>query len=114
METKKCFVVAIHPSLELNRVTALRSFNHTFEALNDISDLAEEMIKFFDPITARQLQGCAEAVKNKKDHFSLIKMFNFELKFVIDICKKCTNEKFLKKNLALDMLTIKEYKKKIQ
>ena len=50
-----CFVNAYHPSLKLNSVSVVRSFSHSFEELNDISYLNQEMIKFFDLITARQL-----------------------------------------------------------
>ena len=39
-------------------------------------------------------------------------MFNCELKFVIDICKKWSTEKFIRKNSALDMRSKQEYKKK--
>ena len=39
-------------------------------------------------------------------------MFNCELKFVVDICKIMVNEKFMRKNLTLDMRTKCQYKKK--
>ena len=62
------------------------------------------MITYFDPITAKQLQGCVEAVY-KKDYFSFMEMFNCKLKFAIDICKKWTSEKFFRKNYSLDMFS---------
>ena len=80
-----CFVVAFNPSLSVKRITVIRIFNHTYEQLNDISYLTDEMIRFFDPITAKQLQDCAEAVHRKKERYSLIEMFSCKLKFVIDI-----------------------------
>ena len=88
-----CFIVAFHPSLNLERITVLRSFNDSFEQLNDISYLTDEMIRYFDPITAKQLQGCANDVYGENNYFSLMKMFNCELKFVIDICRKWTAER---------------------
>ena len=107
-----CFIVAFHPLLELEKITVLRSFNDSLEQLNDISYLSEEMIRYFDPITVKQLQNCAEDVFNKKNYFSLIEMFNCELKFVIDVCKKWMDEKFMRKNAALKMHSKQKYKKK--
>ena len=54
------------------------------------------MIKYFDPITAKQLQSCAEDVLKQKNYYFLIEMFSCKLKFVIDICKKWVGEKYLK------------------
>ena len=62
-----CFLVAFHPSLHLNKITVLSSFNDSFEQLNDITYLSDEMIKHFDPITAKQLQACADYVLKKKE-----------------------------------------------
>ena len=66
-----CFVVAFQQSLGLDRITVLRSFNNSFEQLHDISYLTAEMITYFDPITAKPLQGCAEAVFKKRVIFLL-------------------------------------------
>ena len=41
-----CFIVAFHPSLELKKISVLRSFNDTFEQLNDISYLSDEIFSF--------------------------------------------------------------------
>ena len=84
-----CFLVAFHLSLDLNKITVvLRSFSDSFEQLNDISYLSDKVIRYFDPITAKQLQACADDVLKKKNYISLMEMFNFKLKFVMDICKK--------------------------
>ena len=84
-----CFLVAFLLSLDLNKITVvLRSFSDSFEQLNDISYLSDKVIRYFDPITAKQLQACADDVLKKKNYISLMEMFNFKLKFVIDICKK--------------------------
>ena len=107
-----CFIVTFHSSLDLDKITVLRSFNDSFNRLNYISYLSDEMIGYFNPITAKQLQGCAEDVLQKKNCFSLMEMFTCELKFVIDICKKWTTEKFMRKNSALEMRSKQEYKKK--
>ena len=37
------FVVAFHPSLNLDRIFVVRSFNHTFDQLNDVGYLLDEM-----------------------------------------------------------------------
>ena len=61
-----CFIVAFHPSLDLDKITVLRSFNDSFEQLNDISYLPNEMIRYFDHITVKQLQACTKDVLRKK------------------------------------------------
>ena len=47
-----CLVVAFHPVLRLDRITVLASFNHSFDQLVDISYFSDEMIRYFNPITA--------------------------------------------------------------
>ena len=64
-----CFVVAFHSALCLERITVLRSFNDLFGSLNDISYLPDKMIRYFDPITAKQLQSSAEDVLKKKNYY---------------------------------------------
>ena len=63
------FVVAFHPCLNLEKIFLVGSFNHSFEFLVDVGYLSEEMLLYFDPITARQLKDCAIAVFNKKERF---------------------------------------------
>ena len=79
------FVIALHPSLNIEKISVVRSFNHTFEQLNDVSYLKDEMLPFLDPITTRELRDCAAAVFIKKT----------KLKFVIDLLKKWLAEIFL-------------------
>ena len=79
------FVIAFHSSLNIENVSVVRSFNHTFEQLNDVSYLKDEMLPFLDPITTRELRDCAAAVFIKKT----------KLKFVIDLLKKWLAEIFL-------------------
>lgn len=56
------FVVAFHPKLDIEKIFVVRSFKHTLEQLNDVSYLADEMLPYFDPITARETKrlcfGC--------------------------------------------------------
>ena len=106
-----CFIVAFHPALHLERITILRSFNDSFARLNDISYLPDEMIRYFDRITTKQLQSFAEDVLKKKNYYSLIEMFNCKLKFVIDIGKKWVSEKYLRKHSSLEMCSKQEWKK---
>ena len=40
------FVMAFHPSLNNERIPVIRSFNHSFEQLNDVSYLKDEMLPF--------------------------------------------------------------------
>ena len=42
------------------------SFNHTFEQLNGVSNLSNELLKFFNPIAPKQLRDCAKAIFDKK------------------------------------------------
>ena len=62
------FVVAFHPELDLERIPVVRSFNQTFDSLHDVGYLYEEMLFYFNFITASQLRDCAKDVyeKNKK------------------------------------------------
>ena len=60
------FVIAFYPSLNIKKISVVRSFNHTFEQLNDVSYLKDEMLPFIDPITTRQFRACAAAVFTKK------------------------------------------------
>ena len=57
-----CFIVTFHPSLNHEKITVLRSFSDSFQMLNNISYLSDEMLRYFDPITAKQLQTSAENV----------------------------------------------------
>ena len=82
------FVVAFHLSLNIEKRPVVRSFNHTFEQLNDMSYLSDEMLPYIDPIMTRQLRDCAATVFNKKEKYLLIELFSCELKFVIDLLKK--------------------------
>ena len=75
------FVVAFHPSLNLDRLFPVRSFNDTFEQLNSISYLLDEMLPYFDPMTVWQLRDWAKAVYEKKEKFLLSEKFFCELKF---------------------------------
>ena len=47
------FVVVFHPKLNLDRICVVRRFNHTLEILNDVSHFSNEMIKHFNPVTAK-------------------------------------------------------------
>ena len=74
--------------LNLDRTFVVRSFNHTFEQLNDVSYLSDEIIPYFDPITVRQLRDSSQAVFEKREKFSISQMFYRKLKFVIDLLIK--------------------------
>ena len=105
------FVIAFHPSLNIEKISAVRSFNHTFEQLNDVSYLKDEVLPFVDPITTRQLRDCAAAVFTKKQKYYLSGMFSCEIKFVIDLLKKWLAEKFINRYKDLDMLTKQWFKR---
>ena len=92
----------------------VRSFNHTFERLNNVSYLKDEMLPFVDPITKRPSRNCAAAmlIKTKKIYiYSLSEMFSCELKFVIDLLKKWLAEKFFNSYKEIDMLTKQRLKR---
>ena len=84
------FAVAFHPSLNLDGPSVVKSFNHTFEQLNSMNNLSDEMLPYFDPITILQLRDCAQAVheKKKKKKKSISEIFSCDLKFVIDLPKE--------------------------
>ena len=105
------FVIAFHPSLNIEKILVVRSFNHTFEQLNDVSYLRDEILPFIDPITTRQLRDCAAAVFTKKQNYSLSEMFSCELKFVIDLLTKWLAEKLFRRYKELDMFTKQRFKR---
>ena len=105
------FVTSFHLSLNIEKISVVRSFNHTFEQLNDVSYLKVEILPFVDPITTRQLKDCAAAVFTKKQKYSLSKMFSCELKFVIGLLKKWLAEKFFNRYKELDMFTKQRFKR---
>ena len=47
------FVVVFHPKLNLDRICIVRRFDHTLEILNDVSHFLNEVIKHFNPVTAK-------------------------------------------------------------
>ena len=69
------FVVVFYPSLNIEKIFVVRSFNHTFEQLNDASCLKDNMLPFIDPIMTRQLRDCAAAVFTKNKNIPLVKYF---------------------------------------
>ena len=54
-------MIAFYPSLNIEKISVVRSFSHTFAQLNDVSYLKDEM-PFVDLIATRQLRDCAAAV----------------------------------------------------
>ena len=105
-----CFIMVFNPSLLLNKIVILKSFNNTEEQLAGVSYLTDEMLSYRDIITTRQLSNCVRDVFAKRNNFSQIEMFCCELKFVVYICKKWTHEKFIRKNLSLDLSSKISYK----
>ena len=63
------FVATFHPNLNIEKIFVVRIFNNTFEQLNDVGYLSNEMLPYLDPITARQLKDCALAVHAKNERF---------------------------------------------
>ena len=105
------FVIAFHPSLNIEKIFVVRRFNHTFEQLNDVSYLKDEMLPFTGPIATMQLRNCTAAVFTKKQKYSQSEMFSCELKFVIDLLKKWLAEKYFGRYKEVDMLTKQKFKK---
>ena len=46
-------IIAFHPDLNLEKIFIARSFNHSFDQLNDVGYLSNKMLHYFDPVTAR-------------------------------------------------------------
>ena len=87
------FVVAFHPNLKLEEIFVVRSFNHSFDQLNDVGYLLSET-QYFQPIITRQFRECTETVFKNKE------MFSCELKFVI-VTENSTKCSIFNFNLAL-------------
>ena len=103
--------MTFHPKLSIEKIFVVRSFNHTLEQLNDVGYLSNEMLAYFDPITARQLRDCALVVHQKNEKFSLSEMFFCELKFVIDLLKKWLGEKYFRRSKELDFFSKQKFKR---
>ena len=99
------FVAAFYSKLNLDKICVVRSFNHTLEMLSDISHFSNEMIKHFDPVTAKQIRECAENLHKMKEKYSMIEISSCEFKITLGICKKWFDEKFTRKNMELDLFT---------
>ena len=110
MKMRRCSMT-FHPSLNIEKIPVVRSFNHTFEQLNDVSYLSDEILPYFDPITTRQLRDCAAAVFTKTEKYSLIEMFSCELKFVIDLLKKWLAEKYFSRYKELDLFSKQRFER---
>ena len=54
---------------------SVRSFNHTFDQLNEVGYLSSEILHYFDPITTRQHREYSEFFVKKKKKFSLGERF---------------------------------------
>ena len=52
-------VVAFHPNLNIGKIFVVRSFNQTFKLLIDVGYLSNEILPYYDPITARKLKKMA-------------------------------------------------------
>ena len=68
--------IAFHPDLELKTIFIVRSFNHSFEQLNDVGYLSNDTLRYFDPITTRQIRDCDRVVFEKKEKYSVSEMFS--------------------------------------
>ena len=106
------FEVTFYLKISIEKIFVVRSFNHTLEHPNDIGYLSNEMLDYFDPITARQLRDCALVVHQKKDKFSLSEMFFCELKFVFDLLKNWLGEKYFRRFKELDFSSKQKFKRK--
>ena len=61
MKLRKQFPIPNYPipfnhCINPDRKFVVRTFNHTFEQLNEVSYLSNEMLEFFDPVAAKQLR----------------------------------------------------------
>ena len=101
-------VIAFHPSLNIEKILVVRSFNHIFQQLNDVSYLKDEMLPFIDRITTRQLRGCVLPCLQKTKIFPE-RSASCKLKFVINLLWLA--EKFFKRYKDLDMLTKQRFKR---
>ena len=106
-------VVAFHLSLNTDRTFVMRSFNYTLDQLNNVGYLLNEMLPYFDSVTAGQLRDCVKAVFEKKHKFSLSEMFSCELKFVTDLLKRWLADKYFRRYKELDFFPSKNLKRKV-
>lgn len=67
------FAVAFHASLNIEKLSVDRGFNHTYKQLSDVGYLFGEMLHFVDPITTKQ-GDCANKVFQKKEKYAVSEM----------------------------------------
>ena len=79
-----CEIYTIHPSLNLEKLVIVRSFQQNAEEIYHLSHFKREHNEFFDRTTFYQLKDTATAVLTHKKLTSLAKLFSLELKLAID------------------------------
>ena len=107
-----CLALYFHKSYAFNEITIVRSLNDSLEELADLSTILLDILEYRDNVTTSQLLECAKNVVSKKSYHSLAEMFCFQLKFVVDICKKFCNKKFSER-LELSLEAKKKFGKEI-
>ena len=55
-EAAEIYPIPFNHCINPDRKFVVRTFNHTFEQLNEVSYLSNEMLEFFDPVAAKQLR----------------------------------------------------------
>ena len=78
-----CQIYTFHPSLNLEKLVIVRSFQQNAEEIYHLSNFKGEHSEFFDRTTFYQLEDTATAVLAHKKRTSLAKLFSVELKLAI-------------------------------
>ena len=107
-------VYTFHPSLNLDKIVIVRSFQQKPEEIYDLSHFKKERKPFFNQKTFYQQKDAADAVLARDKSTSLAELFSVELKFAIDTFNEWFSSIIKSKFLGLDWIKNKSIEKRTQ
>ena len=57
-----CQICAFHPDLNLDKIVVFRSFQQSSAEINSLDHFSQDHVRFFDPVTAKQMRDAAIGV----------------------------------------------------
>ena len=108
-----CQICTFHPSLNVEKIVILRSFQQSVKEIYDLGHFTQEHVEFFDRTTFHQLKDAATAVLACEISTSLAERFSVELKFTVHTLNNWFSNKIKPKFIELDNIKKKiVYKRK--
>ena len=108
-----CQICTFHPSLNVEKIVILRSFQQSVKEIYDLGHFTQEHVEFFDRTTFHQLKDAAALVLACEISTSLAERFSVELKFTVHTLNNWFSNKIKPKFIELDNIKKKiVYKRK--